>query len=82
MAHFKINETNVLIAWQSVNLKQVKQKPVKFKLGQTVRISKGKMKFAKGFEQNYSTEMFKIAKLFINLHNQCSKLKDNFTMTN
>ena len=63
MAPSKINETNVLSVWQRLNSKQVKQKPVKFKVGQTVRISKEKMRFAKGFEQNYSTEVFKIAKV-------------------
>jgi hypothetical protein len=34
--------------------------PVKFKVGQHVRISKEKLKFAKGGEQNYTTEIFKI----------------------
>ena len=32
----------------------------KFRVGQHVRISKQKMKFAKGGEQNYTTEMFGI----------------------
>ena len=35
----------------------------KFRAGQHVRISKEKMKFAKGGEQNFSTEIFRIAKL-------------------
>jgi hypothetical protein len=35
----------------------------KFALGQYFRISKEKMKFAKGAEQNYSTEIFKIDKV-------------------
>jgi hypothetical protein len=37
------------------------QKP-KYNLGQHVRISKEKMRFAKGAEQNYSTEFFQILK--------------------
>ena len=32
-------------------------------MGQHVRISKDKMKFAKGGEQNYTTEFFKIRKV-------------------
>jgi len=35
----------------------------KFRVGQHVRISKEKMKFAKGYEQNFSTEIFRIAKV-------------------
>ena len=35
----------------------------KFCVGQHVRISKEKMKFAKGGEQNYTTEVFRIIKV-------------------
>jgi len=35
----------------------------RFRVGQHVRISKEKMKFAKGGEQNYSTEVFRIIKV-------------------
>jgi len=35
---------------------------VKFRVGQHVRISSEKMKFAKGGEQNLSTEVFRITK--------------------
>jgi len=35
----------------------------KFRVWQTVRISKGKMKFAKGCDQNFSTDIFRIAKV-------------------
>ena len=59
----KINETNVLEVWRRMNSHRQKQKPVRFSVGQTVRISKEKMKFAKGFEQSYSTEVFKICKV-------------------
>ena len=38
---------------------------VKFKIGDLVRIAKEKLKFAKGYEQNYSTEIFYAVK-FIN----------------
>jgi len=36
---------------------------VKFRLGQHVRISKEKMKFAKASEQNFSTEIFRISNI-------------------
>jgi len=36
---------------------------VKFGVGQHVCISKEKMMFAKGAEQNFSTEIFRIAKM-------------------
>jgi hypothetical protein len=35
----------------------------KFRVGQNVRISKEKMKFAKGGEQNYTTEVLQVIKL-------------------
>jgi hypothetical protein len=38
------------------------EKP-RFRLGQHVRISKEKIKFAKGGEQNYSTEVFRVIKV-------------------
>jgi len=36
---------------------------LKFRVGQHVRISKEKVKFAKGGEQNYTTEIFKVHKV-------------------
>jgi len=35
----------------------------RFRVGQHVRISKEKMKFAKGAEQNFSTEIFQVVKV-------------------
>ena len=63
IAPANVNETNVLDVWRRMNSRQYKPKPVRFTVGQTVRISKEKMKFAKGFEQSYSTEVFKITKV-------------------
>ena len=37
---------------------------VKFNVGQHVRTSKEKMKFAKGSERNYTGVIFRIVKLF------------------
>jgi uncharacterized protein YxjI len=36
---------------------------LKFRVGQHVRIIKEKLKFAKGGEQNYTTEIFKVRKV-------------------
>ena len=40
---------------------------VKFHVGENVRISKQKLKFANASEQNFSTEIFRISKIFIEL---------------
>jgi hypothetical protein len=41
----------------------IRRAPVKFKVGQHVGFSKEKLKFAKGVEQNYTTEIFEIHKV-------------------
>ena len=47
-----------------------------FIVGQNVRISKEKMKFAKGSEQNYTDELFKISKVIRRTHHPVYVLKD------
>ena len=42
------------------DLDSVKSKPAKFNIGDTVRISKQKLHFEKGYKQNWSLELFKI----------------------
>ena len=63
MAPAKVNETKVPDVWRRMNSRQYKPKPVRFTVGHTFRLSKEKMKFAKGFEQSNSTEVFKITKV-------------------
>ena len=41
----------------------IPQGRVKFKVGDLVRITKEKAMFAKGYEQTYSTEIFRVAKV-------------------
>jgi hypothetical protein len=41
----------------------IRSAPVKCKVGQHVRISKEKLKFAKGCQQNYTTEIFRVNKV-------------------
>jgi hypothetical protein len=48
----------------------------KFTVGQHVRISKEKMRFAKGGEQNYTTEVFKIVKVIRRTTRPVYELRD------
>jgi hypothetical protein len=50
---------------------KIPQGSVKFKVGDVVRITKQKVKFAKGYEQTFSTEIFRGAKAI------CPKLSTN-----
>ena len=43
--------------------RRIRVAKVKFSVGQHVRISKEKMKFAKGGEQSFSTEIFRVTKV-------------------
>jgi len=61
----RVTDSDILTIWKRINKKQGKipiAKP-RFRVGQYVRISKEKMKFAKGGEQNYSTEVFRVIKV-------------------
>jgi len=51
---------------------KIPQGRVKFKVGDVVRITKQKVKFAKGYEQTFSTEIFRGAKAI------CPKLSTNW----
>jgi len=58
----RVTDSDILTIWQRINEKQGKI-PItqpRFRVGQHVRISKEKMKFVKGGEQNYTTEVFRI----------------------
>jgi len=46
-----------------MNSRRIRVEKVKFSVWQHVRVSKEKMKFAKGGEQNFSTEVFRITKV-------------------
>jgi hypothetical protein len=62
MAPARVTDSDVLAIWKRMNKKDLKIPFAKPKLGvgQHVRISKEKMEFAKGGEQNYTTEVFLI----------------------
>jgi len=65
MAPSKVTDTDVLAIWKKMNknIRRVRTIRAKFKVGQHVRISKEKMKFKKGAEQNFSQEIFRINKV-------------------
>ena len=64
MAPSDVSDTDVLTIWNKMRGKASDRtrrlSKLKFRVGQHVRISKEKMKFAKGGEQNYTTEIFKV----------------------
>jgi hypothetical protein len=59
VARAKVSDSNVLNIWKRIdgdNIKTVRVEKPKYKLGQHVKISKKRMRFAKGAEQNYSRD--------------------------
>jgi len=65
MAPNKVSLSNIYSVWQNVNSLRAKipHGRVKFKVGDLVRITKQKVAFAKGYEQTFSTEIFKDVKV-------------------
>jgi hypothetical protein len=65
IAPSKVNSTNIYSVWQRVNSLKAKipHGRAKFKVGDLVRITKAKVKFAKGYEQSFSTEVFRVVKV-------------------
>jgi hypothetical protein len=65
VAPSEVSDSDILAIWSSMRARQSKIKTAvtKCRAGQHVRISIEKLKFAKGGEQNYTMEIFKIRKL-------------------
>ena len=63
MAQSKVTDSDVLAIWRNNKNRHVRSTRAKFRLGRQVRISKEKMKFAQGAEQNYSLQIFRINKV-------------------
>jgi hypothetical protein len=61
----RVTDSYILTIWQRMNEKRgrIPISQPKFRVGQHVRISDEKMKFAKGGEQNNTTEVFRIIKV-------------------
>jgi len=62
MASSRVTVLDILAIWKRMSRRRIRVAKFKFTLGQHVRISKKKMKIAKGGEQNFSTEIFRITK--------------------
>jgi len=79
MAPADVRDTDVLTIWNKMRGKADRARrlsKLKFLVGQHVCISKEKMKFAKGGEQNYTTEIFKVRKVVHRTPRPVFELKD------
>ena len=65
MAPSKVTDSDILAIWKRMRSKHnaIRRAAVRFSVGQHVRISKEKLKFAKGGEQNYTTEVIRISEV-------------------
>jgi len=63
MVTSRVTDSDILAKWKRMNEKRIRvcSDRAKFRVAQHVRISKEKMKFVKGAEQNFSTAIFRIA---------------------
>jgi hypothetical protein len=78
MAPSKVTDSDILAIWKRMKEKSMRFRRLglKFRVGQHVRISKEKMKFAKDSKQNYTTEIFKISKVIQRLPRPVYELED------
>jgi hypothetical protein len=74
----KVNPSNIYSVWQRTKAcrSKIPKGAVKFKVGDNVRITKEKVKFAKGYEQTFSTEIFKVVKVIQRMPQPVYKLSD------
>ena len=65
MAPSRVTDSDVVAVWKRMYSRRrlIRVAKVKFSVGQHVRIGKEKMKFAKGGEQTYSSEIFRVTKV-------------------
>lgn len=61
----QVKPIHVKQIWERMRRKQskIKQGTIKFSIGDMVRIGKYKKTFSKGYEENYTTEIFKVVKV-------------------
>jgi len=78
MAPSKVSPSNIYSLWQNVNSLRAKipHERIKFKVGDLVKISKQKVAFAKGYEQTFSTEIFKVVKVITRVPQPVYELSD------
>jgi len=74
----KFNTSHIYSVLQRMNSlwAKIPQGSVKFKMGVLVRITKEKVKFAQGYEQTFSTEIFRIAKVIRRVPQPVYELRD------
>ena len=65
MAPGKVTPSNIYTVWRKINSLRAKipHSHVKYNVGDLVRITKEKVSFAKGYEQTFSTDIFRIVKI-------------------
>ena len=78
MAPSPVTDDDVLSIWRSIeaNRQRVRFATTKFRVGQDVRISKLKMKFAQPAEHNFNTEIFRILKVIVRRPQAIYELED------
>jgi len=74
----KVTPSNIYTVWRKVNSRRAKipQSRVKFKVGDLVRITKEKVKFVKGYEETFSTEIFGVVKVIHRVPQPVYELSD------
>ena len=78
MAPSKVNPSNIYSVWQKMNSlrSKIPEGRTKFKVGDPVRITKEKVKFVKGYEQTFSTEIFRVVKVIQRVPQPVYELSD------
>jgi len=74
----KLSPSNIYSVWQKVNSLRAKipHGRVKFKVDSLVRITKQKVAFAKGYEQTFSTVIFRVVKVITRVPQPVYELSD------
>ena len=78
MSPSKVNPSNIYSVWKRMNSlwAKIPKGRVKYKVGDLVRITKEKVKFAKGYEQIFSTEIFRVVKVIQRVPQPVYELSD------
>jgi len=78
MAPSRVTDSDILAIWKRTNGKRLRFRAVftKLRAGQHVRVSKQKIMFAKGGEQNFNTKIFRIVKIIERRNRPLFELKD------
>ena len=76
MAPADVNKGNEFALWQAQQKPVTSNAKIKFKVGDYVRVSVAKRIFTKGYENQWSEEVFTVSKLKIYLGVPCYKIQD------